>query len=84
MNRDLLDGRTSSTNRAFASDRTIKISDSIATTFGLEILGQNITETLVIAAQLAPADFVLLAGGGEHQIDVFEYVHEVSFRGGAG
>ena len=48
------------------------------------ILGQNITETLVIAAQLAPADFVLLAGGGEHQMDVFEYVHDVSFRGGCG
>jgi hypothetical protein len=33
MNWDTLDGRTSSTNRAFASDRTIKISASIATTF---------------------------------------------------
>jgi hypothetical protein len=48
------------------------------------ILGQNITETLVIAAQLVPADFVLLAGGGEYPVDVFEYVHEVSFRGGHG
>jgi hypothetical protein len=34
MKRDVLDGRTSSTNRAFASDRTMKISASIATTFG--------------------------------------------------
>jgi hypothetical protein len=42
-------------------------------------LGQNITETLVLAAQLAPANFVPLAGGGEHQMDVFEYVHKVSF-----
>jgi hypothetical protein len=36
MKRDVLDGRISSTNRVFASDRTIKISDSIATTFGPE------------------------------------------------
>jgi hypothetical protein len=36
MNQDVLDGSTSSTDRAFASDRTIKISDSIATTFGSE------------------------------------------------
>jgi hypothetical protein len=34
MNGDLLDGRTSSTNRASASDFTIKISASIATTLG--------------------------------------------------
>jgi hypothetical protein len=34
MKQDVLDGSTSSTDRAFASDRTIKISDSIATTFG--------------------------------------------------
>jgi hypothetical protein len=32
MKRDVLDGRTSSTSRARASDRTIKISASIATT----------------------------------------------------
>jgi hypothetical protein len=32
MKRDVLDGRTSSTSRACASDRTIKISASIATT----------------------------------------------------
>jgi hypothetical protein len=41
MNSDVLDGRTSSTNRAFASDRTIKISDSIATTFGSEQLNSD-------------------------------------------
>jgi hypothetical protein len=33
MKLDVLDGRTSSTNRAFASNRTMKISASIATTF---------------------------------------------------
>jgi len=33
MKLEVLDGRTSSTNRALASDRTIKISDSMATTF---------------------------------------------------
>jgi hypothetical protein len=36
MKLDVLDGRTSSTNRAFASDRTIKISASIATTFWIK------------------------------------------------
>jgi hypothetical protein len=36
MKRDVLDGRTSSTNRASASDRTIKISASIATTFWIK------------------------------------------------
>jgi hypothetical protein len=36
MNWDALDGRTYSTNRAFASDRTIKISASIATTFWIK------------------------------------------------
>jgi hypothetical protein len=41
MNWDVLDGRTSSTNRAFASDRTIKISDSMATTFGPEQLNSD-------------------------------------------
>jgi hypothetical protein len=41
MNWDVLDGRTSSTNRAFASERTIKISDSIATTFGPEQLNSD-------------------------------------------
>jgi hypothetical protein len=35
-NWDALDARTSSTNRAFASDRTIKISASIATTFWIK------------------------------------------------
>ncbi len=34
MKRDVLDGRHSSTSRASASNRTIKISASIATTFG--------------------------------------------------
>jgi hypothetical protein len=43
MNWDVLDGRTSSTNRAFASDRTIKISDSIATTFGPEQLNSDVS-----------------------------------------
>jgi len=33
---DVLDGRTSSTNRAFASNRSIKISASIATTFRIK------------------------------------------------
>jgi hypothetical protein len=41
MKRDVLDGRTSSTDRAFASERTIKISDSIATTFGSEQLNSD-------------------------------------------
>jgi hypothetical protein len=36
MKWDALDGRTSSTNRAFASDRTMKISASIATTFWIK------------------------------------------------
>ena len=39
--RDVLDGRTSSTNRAFASDRTIKISASIATTFWIRTAEQR-------------------------------------------
>jgi hypothetical protein len=39
--RDVLDGRTSSTNRAFASDRTIKISASIATTFWIKTAEQR-------------------------------------------
>jgi hypothetical protein len=34
IKRDMLDGRTSSTNRTSASNRSIKISASIATTFG--------------------------------------------------
>ena len=41
MNWDALDGRTSSTNRAFASDRTIKISASIATTFWIRTAEQR-------------------------------------------
>jgi hypothetical protein len=41
MKQDVLEGRTSSTNRAFASERTIKISDSIATTFGSEQLNSD-------------------------------------------
>jgi hypothetical protein len=36
MKWDVLDGRTSSTNRAFASNRSIKISASIATTFRIK------------------------------------------------
>jgi hypothetical protein len=41
MKRDVLDGRTSSTNRASASDRTIKISASIATTLRIKIAEQR-------------------------------------------
>jgi hypothetical protein len=37
----VLDGRTSSTNRAFASDRTIKISASIAVTFWIKTAEQR-------------------------------------------
>jgi hypothetical protein len=40
MKLDLLDGKTSSTSRAFASDRTIKISASIATTFWIRTAEQ--------------------------------------------
>jgi hypothetical protein len=36
MNCEVLDGRTSSTSRAFASDRAMKISASIATTFWIK------------------------------------------------
>ena len=36
MKLDVLDGRTSFANRAFASDRTMKISASIATTFWIK------------------------------------------------
>jgi hypothetical protein len=41
MKRDVLDGRTSSTNRASACNRTIKISASIATTFWIRTAEQR-------------------------------------------
>jgi hypothetical protein len=40
MKLDVLDGRTSSTRRLFASKRTIKISASIATTLWIKIAKQ--------------------------------------------
>jgi hypothetical protein len=41
MKQDLLDGRILSTSRTSASDRTIKISASIATTFRIKTAEQR-------------------------------------------